>query len=839
MKKLRLCIIFILLFISFPQIKAVDDDPYKGVAGYKSTKIDRVGRLFYGAVTYNGRVFAVEVGGDLRNYVTLVEIPRDSKTGEVVYDDKKQWVITHGGRYGHAEVVVWNNRIWVFWRNYDYDSIWCKEFYFDESGNGVIGREVEIKVPVNRDPEVSDAIPGDFAVTLYKNYVCVVHHKQDGRLAISYSSDLDLANWTYWGTMKNGTNDNIAIQKYFNYIAPPHDAGINDTWSATNWVGFRNGKESEMLLITRVKSKANDIEVYSYEGDFKDDPNAEKWNWNVTWHGAKGQTFYVKAIQAAVEGFTKENTNPIQIIYASQDPLNHGEVFIREFYPETLSFPEGEGLHNYFDIPYGYYGVTTANIIKDDQSKLAAPYIDYQQILYIIRGNRMWDHWQDSYVTKMNSYVTRVKWDKYGDSGGYFSEPSLRPLIKLIGIVEGPPPTLATEAYYKKMGHKTTGILEMENSSKEIKTTVRNGDVSVNAGMGRDEKEIDKISFSLGIGYEFSKQSESSASFETGTGFKFVTDSKDDNATALMLIPTVKESEFEVYYKGAKNEKYPSGIDVSIVGQALSQVPIPLSGSPFNVSNPIDLSSWYNRPILDGITNLPGNNKIQIGFDVGAQETWGYLSTSLTNTSTNKHKITLSADIKIPIFKKIAGGFFSLGGSASMEFESSTTTVLDNSLKLTLSKILKEDATEDMMDGYTLNLCALNDGNQEITKRYYEKMKGVKVDYRGSTFDLFTESDGTPFILAWDVENINKKKDNHTSGVDDSEINGCKAYAVNGGIKIECADMASVEVINALGMRIVDRKVSNDEVIPVYNGIYIVKVNNNGIINTKKIMVGK
>lgn len=131
MKKLRLCIIFILLCFSISVISA--KDPYENVPGYKSTKVDRTGWPFHGAVTYNGKIYGVEIGGAARNFVTLVQFDTNPDSGELTYS--KEYVITSGGLYADAEAVVWNNRIWIFWNNVTSSTpMWCREFYFDEKG---------------------------------------------------------------------------------------------------------------------------------------------------------------------------------------------------------------------------------------------------------------------------------------------------------------------------------------------------------------------------------------------------------------------------------------------------------------------------------------------------------------------------------------------------------------------------------------------------------------------------------------------------------------------------------------------------------------------------------
>lgn len=828
MKKLRLCIIFILLCFSISVISA--KDPYENVPGYKSTKVDRTGWPFHGAVTYNGKIYGVEIGGAARNFVTLVQFDTNPDSGELTYS--KEYVITSGGLYADAEAVVWNNRIWIFWNNVTSSTpMWCREFYFDEKGEGKIGDTVDFTKCLSSLSWGTIPYGGNFAVTLYKDYVCLLYHiKPEGRVRIAYSKDLTLKTWVDFGNVCNGTNDNINFGGVLGG-RPVYLDGLDDAWDATSWVGKRNGKDSEMLIVTRVKSKEHNFEVYSYEGDFETD-NKKDWNWNVVCGGAKSKAFYVKAIQAAVESFTDKDTNPIQIVYASTDNTNTGEIFIKEFYPETLSFPEGK--HNFTDIPYGFFGVAVGNIVKKDNSNTVTPNIDYQQKLYIIRGNGPGYHWHQSSATTMNSYVTNIFWNNYAnEDNGYFSDPALRPLIKLIGIVEGPPPTLATEAYYaSKDTYMETGRLEIANSKSEMTTVIRNGEVKVGISFGNDAGPTSSKDLlgSLGIGYEFNKQVKTVEIIEKSVGFTFKADTyKNTNATAFMMIPTIKKTEFDVYLYGDKNKSYPRGTDMSIMGQAITQVPIPLSGNPFNVSYPANLFYWSHRAILNGATNLPEEDKIQTAFGLNSNEAYWFSSGTNENSSKSTHKVLLDASIRI--------AFFKLENSATMEWTNSSTTTFKNDIKLRLFPI--HGATTDMMKSYNLNLNILTNGNHEITKRYYDKMKGVKVNYAGSTFDLYTESDGTPFIFAWDVVSMSDKDNLKPSGVDDAEIGGCKAYAVSGGIKIECADMANVEVINTLGVRVANRKVSGDEIIPVNDGLYIVRLNNNGTVKTVKVLVGR
>ena len=320
--------------------------------------------------------------------------------------------------------------------------------------------------------------------------------------------------------------------------------------------------------------------------------------------------------------------------------------------------------------------------------------------------------------------------------------------------------------------------LFMNQEQSKIETSSFSAKLSLNPKFG---PKTDELTAQLGIAYEHSQNVEQSNKITVGQTFAFsATNTSEISGIALMLVPSIRKTKMEVYLNGSKNEAFPVRTTMNIEGQVLEAKAFDLKQNPSNVLEPALLNYWQDRAILQGATALPSMCKIQSGFTVGTGESSHNLSSTIRSSSKAQNKLEITETISVPFFEFEEKGTF--------EWEHTVETEFNNSLTVSFSEIPHSVVPDGAFKSYHLTLYVLNDGQNEINKRYYEAMKDVQIKIGASEFPLYTEADGTPFILAWEVNTMSLTIPSSIHEINQS----IKIVPTKGGLYVNVTDKSDI-----------------------------------------------
>ena len=539
---IRLIAVFLLITASTTTVKAqISQHPelYKVKEFHNYESDGGAYYCFTDAQYYQGKLYGVYINNNGPSAVCLTafEVNGETQTmkqSTIGETNKKEIRLNEFGVYQDAEIIVYRNRFYVLWKNNTNGQIW-------------IG-EVDMKKGEYKKTRMLDdgKTYANFAATIYRDKICVIlHRRTNKKLQVYQYGDPELnSGWDWCGTVRNAGHDNIEL-KGSTGISMEYDP--DDHWDATSWYGYDDTekKNVEKLIVGRLKSGA--FEAFSYSGEYgKDNTWPSKWEEYAHHDIGRSKTFSLKLIQADIEGYAADNTNgykassnPLIFSYCSYDGKGTGEHFLKKFYPGSNSFAADAPI--YTDLPYGYTAVATAADPTTETAPGGGLY--YKQYIYLLRGNQQPYHWfKHSYVASIRSNEIVERRSSFNDEKALFGNSELRNLVRLVGIIEGPPPTVVdNNEWFGDLGVASSLAFTMGSGTSNSVSRLYKSDLKCSFG-----PHTDKLTAAFGGGYSFQKQHEEVTSQSESITVTFeANDTADYRAIALYSVPILTRCDLE------------------------------------------------------------------------------------------------------------------------------------------------------------------------------------------------------------------------------------------------------------------------------------------------------
>lgn len=740
---------------------------------------------FCDAQFYNGRLYAVALRTNTSVSLMVFDVNGNTiKKGSFGSTNSYRSKLNSGGIYQDAELVVFRNRLYVLWKNNTSGQIWIGEVDVEKG---------EYKKTRMLDDGKTYA---NFGATIYRDRICVVlHRRTTDKLQVYSYDDPELnSGWTWCGSVQNGTNDNIKLAGSTSITS---EYTPDDHWDVETWYGKDNttDKIGEKLIIGRVHN--GNFEVFSYGGDFGTDNN-----WPATWDSyvshsiGRSKTFSLKLVQAGIEGYTDNNplsysaaSNPLLFSYCTYDGKGTGEHFLKEYYPGSRTFAGSTPI--YTDLPYGYVAATTAAFPTDETLPGGGRY--YKQYLYILRGNKEPYHWHDhSYIASIRSNELIENRKSFNDEKAFFTNPDLRKLVRLVGIVEGPPPTVVdNNDWFKSLGVASSLDFTMGSGTSNSVSRTFKGDLKISIG-----PHTDNITAQLGGGYSFRETYEEVKSSEESVTVSFRSEDVDDyRAIALYSVPIITRCDLEYLTPtGRKSIQMPTLSYIYMNDHYIKQMELPLTMKPFDIEDPARLESWQARDILTSATSENVYRK-SVGFSLNTPQINMRLETSGTISNSNTEGALNTIAVKAP--------FFELENQLEWEWTDITTTTTSQGISATFSQIRKSDPfvrPGETVESFASTLYLLTaEQSKTLENIYYPDLLKQKIKYGSDSVSLMVAED-KPFLLAWDINNITYTRGN-IAVTDNEEIadEPLSIRFLDGMLTVDCLPGATVNVYSMNG----------------------------------------
>ena len=301
----------------------------------------------------------------------------------------------------------------------------------------------------------------------------------------------------------------------------------------------------------------------------------------------------------------------------------------------------------YTDLPYGYTAVATAADPTTETAPGGGLY--YKQYIYLLRGNQQPYHWfKHSYVASIRSNEIVERRSSFNDEKALFGNSELRNLVRLVGIIEGPPPTVVdNNEWFGDLGVASSLAFTMGSGTSNSVSRLYKSDLKCSFG-----PHTDKLTAAFGGGYSFQKQHEEVTSQSESITVTFeANDTADYRAIALYSVPILTRCDLE-YLSPTRRQsvRMPIFSYTYMTRQSIKQVEVPLDLEPFRIDNPSKLGDWEAREILTMTASEPNVSK-SVNFSLNSERIDMTLETSGTiSDSQTKGAISLM-DLKFPFFQ--------------------------------------------------------------------------------------------------------------------------------------------------------------------------------------------
>ena len=790
---IRLIAVFLLITASTTTVKAqISQHPelYKVKEFHNYESDGGAYYCFTDAQYYQGKLYGVYINNNGPSAVCLTafEVNGETQTmkqSTIGETNKKEIRLNEFGVYQDAEIIVYRNRFYVLWKNNTNGQIW-------------IG-EVDMKKGEYKKTRMLDdgKTYANFAATIYRDKICVIlHRRTNKKLQVYQYGDPELnSGWDWCGTVRNAGHDNIEL-KGSTGISMEYDP--DDHWDATSWYGYDDTekKNVEKLIVGRLKSGT--FEAFSYSGEYgKDNTWPSKWEEYAHHDIGRSKTFSLKLIQADIEGYAADNTNgykassnPLIFSYCSYDGKGTGEHFLKKFYPGSNSFAADAPI--YTDLPYGYTAVATAADPTTETAPGGGLY--YKQYIYLLRGNQQPYHWfKHSYVASIRSNEIVERRSSFNDEKALFGNSELRNLVRLVGIIEGPPPTVVdNNEWFGDLGVASSLAFTMGSGTSNSVSRLYKSDLKCSFG-----PHTDKLTAAFGGGYSFQKQHEEVTSQSESITVTFeANDTADYRAIALYSVPILTRCDLE-YLSPTRRQsvRMPIFSYTYMTRQSIKQVEVPLDLEPFRIDNPSKLGDWEAREILTMTASEPNVSK-SVNFSLNSERIDMTLETSGTISDSQTKGAISHMDLKFP--------FFQLENQSSWEWTDQTTATTSQGISASYSKIRRTDKhvrPEETAESFSSTLYLLTaEKSNTLRDQYYPKLLERKISFGTDTFPFMVNSD-KPFVLAWDINNITYVRGD-VSITGNEVVTADEPLSIrflNGMLTVDCLPGATVNVYSMNG----------------------------------------
>lgn len=785
--------------------------------------------IFTDAVSYRGDVYTVQLykkdGGGYgtvrlikMNQIKKKENGKEYDTLEFSdYSDE----CTSGGIYQYAELVVWKDYLIVFWRNKTNGQIWQKRYRVDKDGSGLEAVD---------DPKmVNDrSLYGKFAVTVFNDELYLITGtRSNNRIRVEKTaaenpgeSDFQFVNNV--GKESNGT-DAAGVDGFIeSYYGP------DDTWDAITWYGRVNNEATSCIVLVRMQNGW--AEGYRFDGN--------QWIVRAEKNIGRKDAFSMKLVQGAIEGATQETdetlNNPVQCIYASSNSKDVGEIFMLEYHPERHIFTD-RWITN---IPYGWFGVTTGLVPEGHESETDF----YRQIIYIISGNNPTYHgdYCKNYVSSLRSNAVTVHKNSTSLGAKDYNNPDMRKLITLIGVMEGPPPTVIDNQKWfdKQSGEISTLSINSTNTETHLLENDLHTDIAIAIGPHTDD-----LTAQISAGYAYENSVSQMETQELSETYTFNNNSFEKQGKGYLFYIAPQLVRFDaVYYKPsvklkqlleAKDSGYAaeSALRVSgmpIISSVIQQSPtlfwkeISLTEAPFNVPDPHNLESWYQR---NRFTNTQDAFSLYFSFDTGTPEK--SLTTTASSSESSSHTMKIGNAVKVPFFEE--------ENNTETTFRKESTSTVGKNVTVgiqTIDRRLVVTDKDSVASKYTCRVILIDSLNKQARNIYYPAL--TKAGYMVET--------ERPWIIAWDINiqeriSTNTLRDYATGNETIHPADNSYIYNEGDCLVVESLPESRVEIYNIGGYRMADQVSPSGLIrIPLPKGAYIVRITAEKNVTVHKAM---
>lgn len=677
---------------------------------------DATHRIF-SATFFKGKSFSLytkNTSDNLNLGDLTINQPKVNQKSVTVSQDKG-WNVTSGGTYSSGTLAVLGDTLYSFWHNESSSEVWYKPFYYvtnkkTAESTMTVGNPIQLKVDLPNSLGAEHF--GTYIASTIKGrelYVVVANNSTGVNnlyliKGVLNPSDTKLT-WSYVDKVREGSGNPITVHSTF--------SGNTDSYDLATIHGSTG---TDSLVVGRAYD--NKISLYLFRG-------VNKW---VTYEKpvTNDISYCFKMIQGALIGTGVENANALQCIGKNIDT----NTFTESFDIDNRKFIGEAPL-----IQHDGTFAACVNMLSDNITD------QYSQYISIITGDL--SNYPDVDTYRSNRLMRHTS--SLCNAADVIKSPSLRKLATLVGVVEGPPPSiLCTQEDYIKSNIKYASPATLTVTKTAIE------------GNGSSTKITGGLEVGLTLGpvatkasYTYEQESLLITSQATTQIISMASNkiSDRDCATLFYSVPSLNMNTFTLCSPIAPFGRVvnkPLITYFTTGNRSDIQLYIPLKDAPFNISEPRKLESWLNRSRFDGEVFGKG------GYQ-GAQAAFNFNAATLGNSFTNTTIRTTNVSNDVSISVEISYDEFGVGASAnatgSFSFSKTNTSTMENGYALTYQKYLSTDLPDNQYRNFTAEFALMNDSSDNsIIGNYYSAL-------RAAGYCTATEK---PWIITYNVTNIEK-----------------------------------------------------------------------------------
>jgi hypothetical protein len=765
---LRLVVLVIFTFFStIGRGQIAETIPYKTNAAISAVISPKVTQKFslkhyvFSAAYFKGNAYSLyNLGGN----INLGDLSLDQN---LLLTQSGHTDITDGGSYTSGSLVAMGDTLYTFWRNNESNNVWYKPVTLV---NGVPTTGTAVQVKFDRYFGIIKKTYSEFytyiAATVYKrNIYMLVESNESGDNSLYLikgtlnSSSTELT-WSFVDYVRESTGTAIDITS----------GAVNDSYDIAT---MHTSAGNDSLVVGR--SNNSKITLYLFRGQ-------GKWKtYEKTTPANVSKCF--KMVQGAIDGLNVDNVNTLQCIGKNVD-----HVYTEAFDIDSRTFVKEAELTNHD----GGFAPCINLLANTDYM--------YNQYIHLIYGDLSSDLDVDTYASNkiMRESVTMSDPDKF------LNNSSLRQLATLVGVIEGPPPSiLQTQADYDasnaKYGNASPATLAKSTTATQessTTTTITGGaEVGVEAG---------PVSVTLKYTREKEETNKKSQATTQSILMKSNEIAHRDSATLFYNIPSLSFNSYYLCSPNSTSQTYvkvvanPIMTDLTVGNMTTVTKHVSLTAAPFNVSNPRLLTSWFQRPRF---VNKIFNNTWFQGKSAPFNFTDSKIENSFSNTtvkSTNtSNEVEMEVEVKFP---EIFGLGFSAKASAKFKMAKSNSTTVQDGLGLTYQTYLQTDIPGNQYKAFNTEFGLLTDdpSSNTISGYYYTELKnaGLRRDAE------------KPWIITYNITSYTKYITTEIGQMsDDNELLNIKLHkqsesSVSINVLSPVNDLLTVELYSLSGQKI-------------------------------------
>lgn len=847
---------------------------------YKAGEIWNDSNNIYAAEFYNGKQYVVQLHLNKKGWeMRLIELIVNN---DATLSDSRYWVLDNGKNKDpdefkyNAALEVFNNKLYIY--------IYCnsENYFFD------------FETPVNGDATLTKlAVPEPlhhnglyaYSMTTYRNALLILCNSDD-RIPIKGDSGHSLSKMDVVFTRDNPSDSKATwshLKTDVDFYNCYNCSFNNNIFDVTNWIGVREvdvdghkvKMQTEELIFGQHVSIWGHFRVIHFNGEPEElGESKDSGHWSefieteaVDNHGGRVDPIGIKLkmvegqiVNVGVANDPNNINNPIQFILSVKLDFTTGnvqrQIICYEYNPEHYAFHTNshKEIYNFAtDLPFGIFGACSVSIpisgtfrekvdedgnfieIDNDTGKADLEVEKYQRYISIFRSAALSTHFNHhtNYALIKSNQVKAKSVPINTDT--ILNSPEGRKLCTLVGVIEGAPPTLAdNDEMYNLcggMGYLSSITIGTSGSDKISATnSTKWGHTNV-AGFDGYGAKLSGFSIMGGGGYEVTKSTTNEDTYNWSVSKSIVI--RDAVSAKLgryyYMVPQITEYVGQVYSPDGKRHMSGCGDILTYVQKAvienlhMYELDSKDIDPMLRVENPLKLESWYER----GRRLKASFGKID-GHLITMSANWndgGIAKFGRTHTVKSSTTKTSSWDTEIK------SHFFQHKSGGNVTWTSQTETTVGEDVSIEQKgfyySFLDKQERDRIAYQYQVAAHIMNNPDDPITKLYYDDL--IR---RG----MMHESE-TPFIIFWDVPDINYSNFNRleSSSVEEiDEINGFEAVGSKGFVNVNSRSHQKIMIFNISGTQVfsgVCDKGFNQIDLP--NGMYIVT---NGV-ETTKIMV--